>query len=229
MGALTRVAQNIDSLGDRPEAIRRLRNIVTTNPDSLVAITALGDLLRVDEQFDESAQVYSKAIALVGGERPRDWRFFYLRGIANERRGAWEEAESDFLRALELNPSQPQVLNYLGYSWAEMGINLQRALGMIEQAVRSNPGDGYIVDSLGWAIFKLNRFDEAVQILEEAVKLSPNDPEINDHLGDAYWRVGRKNEAYFQWNIALAMDEQGTVSARVMPKLENGLPDTEGT
>ena len=215
VGAMTRVAQNIDSLGDRPEAIRRLRNIVATNPGSLVAITALGDLLRLDEQFEEAAEIYTKAIALVGGERPRDWRFFYLRGIAYERSGAWEAAESDFLKALELNPSQPQVLNYLGYSWAEMGINLQRALGMIEQAVRTNPGDGYIVDSLGWAIFKLNRFDEAVQILEEAVKLSPNDPEINDHLGDAYWRVGRKNEAYFQWNIALDMDERGVVTARV--------------
>ena len=221
------MAQNMDALGDRPAAIRRLKNIVATQPQNISAITAVGELLRIDEQFDEAAIYYSKAIDLVDGNRPRDWRYFYLRGIANERRGEWQEAEDDFLHALELNPTQPQVLNYLGYSWVDMGINLQRALGMIEQAVRSNPGDGYIVDSLGWAVYKLNRFDEAVQILEQAVKLNPNDPEINDHLGDAYWRVGRKTEAGFQWSIAAEMDERGNVISRVLPKLEDGLPELE--
>ncbi len=226
-GANVSLAQNIDALGDRPQAIRRLKNMVAIQPQNIGAITALGDLLRVDEQFDESARYYSMAIDLVDGNRPRDWRYFYLRGIAHEQRKAWDDAEADFLHALELNPTQPQVLNYLGYSWVDKGINLERALGMIEQAVRTNPGDGYIVDSLGWAIYKLERYDEAVQILEQAVILNPNDPEINDHLGDAYWRVGRENEATFQWNIALEMDTRGNVTGRVLPKLENGLPEIE--
>ncbi len=227
LDAIIRMAQNIDALGDRPEAIRQLKNIVATNPQSLAAVTALGDMYRLDEQFDESIGPYTQAIKLAGGTHPRDWRFFYLRGISNERRGEWEQAERDFLRALELNPTQPQVLNYLGYSWVDKGMNLQRALAMIEQAVKTNPQDGYIVDSLGWAFYKLNQFDEAVRILEQAVRLNPNDPEINDHLGDAYWRVGRRNEAYFQWNIAMDVDERGNVIERVLPKLENGLPELE--
>ena len=227
--ALVRSAENLDSMGDRPEAIRRLRNIISVDPQNLVAITSLGNLLRLDEQFAAAAKVYTSAIRIVGGTHPRDWRYFYLRGIANEQRGAWDEAEADFLKALDLNPTQPQVLNYLGYSWVDKGIHLQRALGMIEQAVRSNPSDGYIVDSLGWAMFRLKKYDEAVRVLERAVQLNPNDPEINDHLGDAYWRVGRKTEARFQWNIASSVDEDGKVIQRVRPKLENGLPEPDDT
>ncbi len=223
--AIVRIAQNMDALGDRSGAIERLKSIIFEEPENLEAITALGNLLRIDGQFDSAAFAYSRAIALVGGDYPRDWRFFYLRGIANERRGAWPAAEKDFLRALELNPTQAQVLNYLGYSWVEMGINLEEALVMIEQAVSTNPQDGYIVDSLGWAQFQMNNFDLAVVILERAVRLSPNDPEINDHLGDAYWRVGRRNEARFQWSIVTSVDKSGDIAAEAQVKLENGLPD----
>ncbi|VAW18380.1 TPR domain protein, partial [hydrothermal vent metagenome] len=223
--AIVRIAQNMDALGDREGAIERLKVIVFEEPENLEAITALGNLLRLDEQFDGSAFAFSRAIALVGGDHPRDWRFFYLRGIANERRGAWPAAEKDFLRALELNPTQAQVLNYLGYSWVEQGINLDKALVMIAQAVSTNPQDGYIVDSLGWAQFQMNNFDVAVAILERAVRLSPNDPEINDHLGDAYWRVGRRNEARFQWSIVTSVDKSGDIAAEALEKLENGLPD----
>ena len=222
--ATVRIAQDIDKLGDRPDAIRRLKNIVALQPDNLLAISALGDLYRIDAQFDEAENAYSMALDLVGGDHPRDWRFYYLRGIANEQRGVWEEAESDFLKALELVPTQPQVLNYLGYSWVDKGMNLTRALDMLEQAVSTNPGDGYIIDSLGWALFKLHKFDEAVNVLEQAVELSPNDPEINDHLGDAYWRAGRHREARFQWTIARTVDEKGNVFQRTISKLEEGMP-----
>lgn len=225
--AFVRMAQNIDRMGDRPEAIRRLKNIIVTQPDNLFAVTALGDLYRVDEQFDEAERIYTMALELVGGEHPRDWRFFYLRGIVNERRGVWEEAEADFLRALELVPTQAQVLNYLGYSWVDKGMNLSRALGMLEQAVSTNPGDGYIIDSLGWALFKLHEFEQAVIVLEQAVSLSPNDPEINDHLGDAYWRAGRQREARFQWTIARTVDDKGDVFQRTISKLEDGMPPVE--
>ncbi len=126
-------------------------------------------------------------------------------------------------RRSTLNPDQPQVLNYLGYSWVDQGMNLDRALEMIQKAVAASPNDGYIIDSLGWAYYRLGRYDEAVTQLEQAVKLRPNDPEINDHLGDAYWRVGRKLEARFQWNVAASVDEDGNVKARVAPKLADGL------
>jgi len=223
--AIVGIARNMDAMGDRAGAIKQLKAIVFDDPTNLEAFTSLGNLLRLDEQFADAAYAYSRAIDIVGGDHPRDWRFFYLRGIVNDRRGEWPLAEQDFLKALQLNPTQPQVLNYLGYSWVEKGINLREALAMIEQAVSTNPRDGYIVDSLGWAQFQMNNFEIAVSILEQAVRLSPNDPEINDHLGDAYWRVGRKNEARFQWNITVSVDDSGDIAADAQLKLENGLPD----
>jgi len=221
--ATVRVADNLDALGDRPQAIRRLSNIVTTNPRDIEAVSVLGDLLRADKQYVAAADAYTKALAADDGDSPGDWRFYYVRGIAYERADRFPLAEKDFLRALELNPGQPQVLNYLGYSWVDKAMHLERALEMIQQAVTAAPNDGYIIDSLGWAYFRLGRFDEAVEKLEQAVNIRPNDPEINDHLGDAYWRVGRRLEARFQWNVAASMDEEGNVRARVAPKLAGGL------
>lgn len=227
--AVVRVATNLDAKGDRAEALRRLGNIVTSRPDDLDAISVYGDLLRYDEQYVLSAEAYSKALALTGGANPADWRFYYVRGIAYERAKEWPKAEADFLKALELNPDQPAVLNYLGYSWIDQDMNLEPALEMIEKAVAAQPQDGYIVDSLGWAFYKLGRIDEAVATLEQAVLLRPNDAEINDHLGDAYWKAGRKLEARFQWNVAASVDQEGNVKERVAPKLADGLTKANET
>jgi tetratricopeptide (TPR) repeat protein len=222
--AVVRVAENLDSMGDRDEALRRLGNIVRANPDDLDALSVLGDLQRTAELYGEAAATYTQALNLTGGNRPGDWRFYYVRGIAHERNKEWPKAEADFQKALELRPDQPQVLNYLGYSWVDQGINLAPALQMIEKAVEASPNDGYIVDSLGWAFYRLGRYDEAVEALERAVQLRPNDPEINDHLGDAYWRANRQLEARFQWTIAADVDEEdGVVKERVQVKLANGL------
>lgn len=227
--AVVRIAQNLDSMGNRAEALRRLRNIVATRPDDLDAVSVLGDLLRYDEQYDDAAEAYTKALEITGGDAPADWRFYYVRGISYERAKLWPKAEADFLKALELNPEQPSVLNYLGYSWIDMDMNLDKALGMIERAVEEQPQDGYIIDSLGWAFFKLGRIEEAVETLERAVMLRPNDAEINDHLGDAYWKAGRRLEAQFQWKIARSMDDVGIVAARVGPKLTEGLTPATAT
>jgi Flp pilus assembly protein TadD len=221
--AVVRIAENLDSLGDRDEALRRLGNIVTTNPGDVEALSVLGDMQRSAEKYAEAADTYTKALAAVGGDAPGDWRFYYVRGIAFERNKQWNEAEADFKKALVLNPDQPQVLNYLGYSWVDQGTNLMPALEMIQKAVAASPNDGYIIDSLGWAYFRLGRFDEAVEQLEQAVQMRSTDPEINDHLGDAYWRAGRELEARFQWNIAAAVDDEGAVKERVAKKLANGL------
>ena len=221
--AVVRIADNLDALGDRPEAIRRLSNIVTSNPDDVDAISVLGDLYRSDKQYQQAADAYTKALSVTGGSSPGDWRFYYVRVIAYERSDKFPLAEKDFLHALDLNPNQPQVLNYLGYSWVDKGLNLNRALDMIQKAVQASPNDGYIIDSLGWAYYRLGRYGDAVTQLEQAATLRPNDPEINDHLGDAYWKVGRKLEAKFQWNVAYAMDTEGNVKARVAPKLKGGL------
>ena len=139
--AVVRVAENLDSMGKREEALRRLGNIVLANPDDLEAMSVLGDLQRTAEQYTEAAATYTKALDITGGNRPGDWRFYYVRGIAYERAKEWPKAEADFKRALELRPDQPQVLNYLGYTWVDQGVNLADALEMIEKAVEGGaPG-----------------------------------------------------------------------------------------
>ena len=152
----------------------------------------LGDLLRSKKRFTEAVDAYDGAIQrFEAAGIPERWSLFYSRGIALERSGQWKRAEADLLHALELKPDQPLVLNYLGYSWIDRGENLQRGLKMIEKAVELRPEDGYIVDSLGWAHYRLGDYSSAVQYLEKAIELVPEDPTINDHLGDAYWQSGR--------------------------------------
>ena len=135
----------------------------------------------------------------------------------------WPKADRDFREALRLNPDQPLVLNYLGYSLVEKKIQLDEALIMIEKAVELRPESGFIVDSLGWVLFRMGRYDEAVPHLERAAQLEPIDPIINDHLGDGYWSVGRKREAHFQWRRALSFDPEEAEADRIRRKLEVGL------
>jgi tetratricopeptide (TPR) repeat protein len=222
--AVVRVAENLDAMGSHEEAMRQLGNIVATNPDDVDALSVLGDLQRTAKKYADAAATYTRLIDASAPQADSLWRYFYVRGIAYERNGEWPRAEADFKHALELNPDQPQVLNYLGYTWVDQGVNLLDALDMIKKAVDASPNDGYIVDSLGWAYYRLGRIGEAVTALEQAVQLRPTDPEINDHLGDAYWRAGRTLEAKFQWNIAASVDTEGDVKARVAKKLAEGLP-----
>jgi tetratricopeptide (TPR) repeat protein len=226
--AAIRMAQNMDAMHDRPAAIAQLRSVVAKNPGDLDATLALADMLRRDKQYVEAAEVYGTVIEISGPERPGTWRHYYARAISYERAKLWEKAEVDFKQALKLSPDQPQVLNYLGYSWVDMGDNLQVALDMIRKAVELRPQDGYIVDSLGWAYYRMDRLEEAVVELERAVALMPGDPTINDHLGDAYWKVGRRLEARYQWNIArdLGLEEEGA-QEMVLRKIEVGLDEAQ--
>ena len=196
------IASNLDNLKRTDEAIERLTSLIERVPNNYDAHVTLGNIQRVHEKWPGAAESYTKALTLSSEKSARYWTLFYFRGIANERNKQWDKAEPDFLRALELQPEQPAVLNYLGYSWIEKGLNLDKALGMVRKAVELRPNDGYIVDSLGWAHYQLGDFEDAVKHLERAVELRPEDPVINDHLGDAYWRVGRQLEAKFQWQHA---------------------------
>jgi Flp pilus assembly protein TadD len=221
--AAIRIAQNYDDMNNRPEALQRLGELATQNPHSGTALIADAEMLRVDKQYVEAAKAYSGALALDKTDLPRDWVLYYERGIAYERAKQWDKAQPDFLKALALNPDQPQVLNYLGYTWVDRGENLDQGFDMIQKAVKATPTDGFIVDSLGRAYFKLNKFPEAVETLEKAVQLKPNDPQINDHLGDAYWKAGRKLEAHFQWNVAASLDSDGSLKAALAVKQVSGL------
>ncbi len=213
------IASNLHALERVDDAAELLRVMANERPDRTDAATTLGDFLRQEEQYTEAVEAYDLAIERMGAANKTDWRLLYGRGIALERSKKWEQAEVDFLGALELMPDQPLVLNYLGYSWVDMGINLDRAKEMIERAVSLRPRDGYIVDSLGWVLFRLGDYGGAVLQLERAVELRPNDPIINDHLGDVYWLTDRSHEARFQWRRALGFDPEPEIAAKIEDKL----------
>ncbi|HXW20053.1 MAG TPA: tetratricopeptide repeat protein, partial [Roseiarcus sp.] len=178
----------LDALGRNEEAVKRLQDFVDEHPKSVEAFSALASLQRNAKHFAEAAETYGKAIALLDPPDRGNWTLYYFRGICYERSKQWPKAEADFKEALTLFPEQPLVLNYLGYSWVDQGVNLDEAFKMLQKAVDLSPTDGYIVDSLGWANFKLGHYDEAARLLEKAIELKPADPVVNDHLGDAYWR-----------------------------------------
>jgi tetratricopeptide (TPR) repeat protein len=221
------VAEALEQLERTEEAEKLLGEMIDQRPDRPDAAVMLGNLLRGEERFDGAAAAYDVAIARSGELRPNHWTLLYFRGIANERSDQWAKAEEDFLRALELEPDQPFVLNYLAYSWVEKGMHFDRSLEMLEKAVAARPNDGYIVDSLGWVFYRLGRYEEAVDELERAVALKPVDPVLNDHLGDAYWRVGRRVEARYQWKRALLFKPEADQITAIQLELQNGLASTE--
>jgi Flp pilus assembly protein TadD len=201
-----------------PETALRLARQAAAGGD-LEAVVNLSDLLRANEKFSESADVLSPVLVA----SPKDWRLLYARGVSLERAGRWPEAEKDLTTALALNPDEPELLNYLGYSWIDRGENLDKALELVRRAVNQNPRSGAMVDSLGWAYFRLGDYPRAVETLEQAVELQPGDPELNSHLGDAYWRVGRRDEAGFQWKRVLSLDPDAKIRAEAERKLAQGL------
>jgi tetratricopeptide (TPR) repeat protein len=215
----------LDGMNRSNDAIAHLQKIVDEHPKDVDAISALGSLQRAAKQFDVAAETYGKAIALLEKPDRSNWTLFYFRGVCYERAKQWPKAEADFKKALELFPDQPLALNYLGYSWVDQGVNLDDAFKMLQRAVDLRPADGYVVDSLGWAHFKLGHYEEATRLLEKAIELKPADPVVNDHLGDAYWRMGRKLDAHFQWNHARDMGPEPEDLPRILQKIDSGLPD----
>lgn len=216
-------AEAVYRMGDTAGGLAALEALSASHADAAGVHIALGDLLRRESRFDDASRAYDRAVALIGTPVQQHWSLFYARGITHEREKRWALAEADFLKALELEPDQPDVLNYLGYSWVEMRLNLDQALAMIERAVAARPDNGYIIDSLAWVYYRLGRYDEAVPRMERAVQLMPTDPILNDHLGDIYWAVGRRVEARFQWRRALQFDPDEAEAPRIRRKLEIGL------
>ncbi len=208
--------------GRKEASIEILQALARNKPEIPAVLVALGDGLRRESQFDEATKAYSSAIVLVSEPSARHWSLFFSRGICHERSGNFAAAEADFRKALDLNPNQPQVLNYLGYSLVDRGEKLPEALGMIERAVAAQP-EGYILDSLAWALFRLGRFNEALAPMEQASLLEPVDPVVTDHLGDVYWAVGRRLEAQFQWRRALSFGPAEKDAIRIRRKLEIGM------
>ncbi len=219
------IGLNLADLDKQDEAVAQLKKLIADDPKDMRAYLGLGSVYAAKENYKAAAENYDVAVTQIDKPTREHWNVFYQRGIAYERIKEWDKAEPNFKKALELFPDQPQVLNYLGYSWIDKDMNLEEGLDLIRKAVELRPSDGYIVDSLGWAFYKLGRYPEAVTELERAVSLRPEDPVLNDHLGDAYWRVGRQLEATFQWRHARDMKPEPDVLATVEKKLKEGLPD----
>ncbi|OIR00837.1 beta-barrel assembly-enhancing protease [mine drainage metagenome] len=220
--ARLRIALNLDSMGDTDGAVAELKRLAQIPAVKLDALSTLGDILRSHHRWIEAASAYSQAIALFPAPERNQWSFYYSRGIAYERAGQWPLAEADLLKALDLMPDEPHVLNYLGYSWIDKGMHLERAQRMIEKAVEQLPNDGDIVDSLGWAYYRTGHYAKAVATLQKAVELHPEEATINHHLGDALWATGRHEEARYQWQRALVFKPDADEKAVLEQELAHG-------
>lgn len=217
-------AASMVELEQHAAASAALEKMAVERPGRFDALWVLGNVHRSRSAFGDAVRAYDRAVGRIPKIARRHWNLLYSRGIALERSGQWPRAEADFLHALKLNPGQPYVLNYLAYSWVDRGERLERARGMLEEAVGKRPNDGYIVDSVGWVEYRLGNFEAAVGYLERAAELRAHDPIINRHLGDAYWRAGRRNEARFQWNRALWLGPEDTDRKKIDRRLRKGLP-----
>lgn len=219
--AQVRIAYSEHRSGDLAGAITRVQAVLKTRPDDAGALVVMADLLRADKRWGEAIVVLDQ---LVAGDGAQDWRVLYMRAATLDKLGRWPEAEADVKKALELNPDQPELLNYLGYAWIDRGIDVTGGLALVEKAVAAQPRSGAMQDSLGWAQYRLGAYDKAVEVLEKAVNMEPADASINDHLGDAYWMLGRKDEARFQWRRVLTLQPDAEQKAAAEAKLKDGLP-----
>ncbi len=223
MNVQIRKAYVLNSLEKIEDSKALLESLADSPENATRAYDALGSIMRSAQRYEEAEHYYTRAIELLKKPKKQHWTLFYARGVSRERLKNWKDAERDLQMALKLSPTQPLILNYLGYSWVDQGLNLKRAMDLIRKAVKLKPDDGYFVDSLGWAHYRLGRYDKAAKHLERAVELRPDDPVINDHLGDAYWRVGRTLEAKYQWSQALTLEPEPEDEVKIREKIANGL------
>lgn len=211
------------SAGKVEDAAALLKALAEKRPKDSAVLSAYGDVLRRQDHCDLAIPVYGQAIALIQKPVAADWPFYYRRGSCEFQQGNWPAAEADYKAALALAPNEPRLLNELGYGYVDRGENLDAALAMIQKAVAAAPDQGFIIDSLAWAYFRLGRYQEAVEPQEKASLLMPVDPVVTDHLGDVYWMAGRKREAEYQWHRALSFHPEDKDAARIRHKLEVGL------
>ena len=212
----------LNNLGKKDELINSLKFEDSVNENNKIKLL-LADVHRGQGLYEKALEYYNSVIDEIDKPRNKDWNIFYSRGITNERLKNWDNADKDFLMSLKLNPNEPYVLNYLGYSWLERKININKALEILSLAANLEPNDAYIIDSLGWAHFLSGNFSKSIDFLELAVTMSPNDSTLNDHLGDAYWKMGRYREAVSQWKRILVFDPNFERKNEIKTKILSGL------
>lgn len=218
-----RIAEVYESAELNDEAVKLLRGLAALPQARVQALTALGDMYRRHENFIQAVSVYDEILAEIGEPAEAHWALVYARGMSLERANDWDRAEKDLLLALTFQPDNPMILNYIGYTWIDKGVNLQKGVDFIRRAVALRPDDGYILDSYGWAFYRLGDMEQAVYWLEKSVALVPDDSTILDHLADAYWQAGRKTEARFKWQRARELSKDANFRATVERKIKTGL------
>ncbi|HEV2673810.1 MAG TPA: tetratricopeptide repeat protein [Aliidongia sp.] len=219
--ARLRIAALKQQDGDGDGARADLNALAAQRPDRPEPLVELGNSLSADKRYPQAIAAYDQAFGRIKDPDTANWwGLYYTRGTAYERARNWPKAETDLRKALALEPNQPSVMNYLGYSMVDRGDRLPEALKLIKGAVSQRPDDGYIVDSLGWAYYRLGDYKNAETTLEHAVELKPADAEINAHLGDAYWQGGRRDEARLQWQRALGLNPEPDLAKAIEAKLD---------
>ncbi|MGD9637914.1 MAG: hypothetical protein AB7U85_02510 [Alphaproteobacteria bacterium] len=224
------IASNLNKMEKVSEAISILRMLEQQDPENADVNIEMGDLLRGKERYREAIEPYTKALAIFKSKKEPEakyWSLYYARAICYERSNQWKKAERDLVKALEVEPNQPYVLNYLAYSWLERREKVPQALEMLKVSYMQRPRDGFIADSLGWAFCLIGDYSQAIDYLETAASLEPSNSVIIDHLGDAYWRGNRKKEAKYQWERALTLNNDITKGdlEKIKVKIIDGLPE----
>lgn len=217
-------AESLYKIDKKQDAKKILLDLAEKIKVKYIPLVTLADILRRDNQFKEAAKIYTKVLENIDKKNNASWAIFFARGMCYDKIGDWKKTESDMIAALELNPNQPEVVNYLAYSWIEHNQNLEKARDMLLKAAASRPDDPQILDSAGWALYKLKDYNNSVIFLEKATELMPQDATINDHLGDAYWMNGRHYEAKYQWQRAIKYGvADSSTPAELKHKIEKGL------
>jgi tetratricopeptide (TPR) repeat protein len=220
-----RMAIDIDAADGPDEAVRILRPIIADDPNDLDALMALGNIERGHRKYAECAQTFSRGIEQLGAGNDKAGSVWYFyRGICEERAGRWPLAEIDLRKALELQPDDAHMLNYLGYWLIDQGLKTEEAVALIRRAMQLKPDDGYIVDSVGWADFRMGNLPDAEKNLRRAVELKSDDPIIRRHMGDLLWRLGREADARQEWTEARRFNPEPDESAEIERRLRDGLP-----
>jgi tetratricopeptide (TPR) repeat protein len=191
---------------------------------SVYEIIDYADFLKNNDQFKKSIIFYTELINKIESEHPLYPQAMDGRGIAYERIDEWDKAEKDLLASLDSSPDQAYVINYLAYSWIEKGIKVDQSLKMLKKANKLKPNDPYIIDSLGWALFKLKKYKDAKKYLQLAVELMPADSIVNDHYGDVLWKNGKKIQARYYWNYVLNLEKtKNDLKKSIKNKLMSGI------
>ncbi len=220
-------AKNLYAIGEENQAKTMLLSMAEEYSRSYEALLLLAEIAVEEKKFEQAIKYYTKIIDRIESPKKEHWFIYYYRGVSYEQSSKWEKAESDFFKALELSPDNPEILNYLAYSWLNQDKNINKAMEMLEISIKQEPEKPHIIDSYGWALYKLEKYQEALKYIEKAVIMLPSDPIINDHLGDVYWQLGRRNEAIFQWKKALNLKPEIEDIISIKRKISEGIPTSK--